>query len=262
MKIHFLASGSRGNCTILESRGDLLVVDAGIPKAAFLEGLSALFPDVRDHMASAVRGIAISHQHADHAGRVAEIAGAIHVPTFCSSECLEAAAERITKRKAREEPAETVVFSPGERFVVGAFRVLPVETYHVRGAVGFRVESFDGAAAIFTDLPGITPDIEQAMKGCGVIGVEADFDDVLLDRCSYIDDLKQRIRLSHMSNDVLAKFFGNGFDPAGVHDIALLHGSRETNIPFIAESKVRRALRTEINVTALSDSNLPLTICV
>ena len=90
MNIHFIASGSRGNLTIVESRGDLLVVDAGIPKSQFLAGLRETFPDVAGHMASAVRGVILSHEHGDHAGRVGEIAGALHVPVYCTREVLNA----------------------------------------------------------------------------------------------------------------------------------------------------------------------------
>jgi phosphoribosyl 1,2-cyclic phosphodiesterase len=211
-------------------------------------------------MASAVRGVILSHEHGDHAGRVGEIAGALHVPVYCTSECLEAAAERIMKRKKGEEAAEVVTFTPGERFVLGAFRILPVETYHVRGAVGFRIESFDGQVAIFTDLPEISADIERAMAGCGVISIEADYDEKMLERGTYVEELKQRIRLSHMSNGTLAKFFGNGFDASGVHDIVLTHLSMASNLPFIAEAKIKSALRGDVRVTALSEANLPLSL--
>ena len=256
MNIHFVASSSKANCTLVENRGELLVIDAGLTKKAFLRGLAEVFPDVKDHMVSAVRAIVISHHHADHAGHAGEISGALHVPVYASSDCLQAGADKLMRQ------AEGVrVFTSGEKFVVGAFRLLPVDTYHTPGAVGFRVESFDGAAAIFTDLPGITPAIAEAMKGCGVLALETDYDPGMLETSSYVDDLKYRIRLTHMANDTLAAYFANDFDDKGVHDVALLHLSRQCNLGFIAEGKIRRALaRPQIRVRALCDENLPLSI--
>ena len=150
MNLFFLASGSRANCTVVEARGELLVIDSGLRPRDFLAGLSACFPNIRDHMVSAIKAIIVSHHHSDHAGFSGELSGALHVPVYATSECLEAGAEKIM-RKADGDP---VVFTPGEKFVVGAFRILPVETYHVRGAVGFRIETFEGCAADLHRPPG------------------------------------------------------------------------------------------------------------
>lgn len=257
MDVHFLASGSKANCTLVEGRGELLVIDAGLPKRAFLNDMRQVFPDVADHMVSAIRGIVVSHHHSDHAKYAGELSGALHVPLYASSACIEQAADKLL-RKA--EPVNT--FQSGERFVVGPFRILPVETYHVPGAVGFRVETFDGCAAVFTDLPEITTDIAAAMQGCGIIAVETDYSEPMLATSSYVDELKDRIRLAHMSNERLAKFFSNSFDSSAVTDILLLHLSKENNLPFVAEGKIQAVVGPEVRVVALSDDNLPMTVPV
>jgi glyoxylase-like metal-dependent hydrolase (beta-lactamase superfamily II) len=255
MKIHFLASSSRANCTLIEARGELLVVDAGLPVKAFLGHLRTLFPNVKDHCLSALKGIVISHHHADHAGRSGELSGALHVPLFASSETVEAAAQKVISK------AENVqVFTPGERFVVGAFRILPVETYHVPGAVGFRIETFEGSTAIFTDLPEITEPIGKALEGCGVVAIEADYIEAMLATSDYVDDLKQRIRMTHMATETLARFLRNGFDATGLHDLVLLHLSTQCNIAFLSEAKIRAAVPPSVKVCAVSEGNLPLTV--
>ena len=258
MNLHFLASGSKANCTVVEAAGNLIVVDAGLRPKDFLSALSATFPNVKDHMVSAIRAIVVSHHHSDHAGFAGELSGALHVPVYATSECLEAGADRLM-RKADGDP---VVFVPGEKFVVGAFRILPVETYHVRGAVGFRIETFEGFAAIFTDLPEITKEIGKAMEGCPVVCVEADYSQGMLAASSYVDDLKDRIRMTHMSNENLSAFFGNGFNYKSLRQLALIHLSRDSNLPFIAEAKLRTVVPASVEVTALHDGNLPLSIQV
>ena len=68
--------------------------------------------------------------------------------------------------------------------------------------------------------------------------------------------------MTHMSNETLAKFFGNGFDYKALRRLALIHLSRDSNLPFIAESKLRAAVPASVEVTALHDGNVPLTMPV
>lgn len=60
MKLRVLASGSSGNCYVLEAEnGDKLIIDLGIPYKEILRGL--------DFDLSSVKGALVSHVHKDHA---------------------------------------------------------------------------------------------------------------------------------------------------------------------------------------------------
>ena len=64
MKLKVLGSGSSGNCYILESDTEALIIEAGVR-----------FKDVKvalDFNVSKIMGVVISHSHGDHAKYVSE----------------------------------------------------------------------------------------------------------------------------------------------------------------------------------------------
>ena len=64
MKLKVLGSGSSGNCYILESETEALIIEAGLP---FIEGKKALDFNVRK-----IVGVICSHEHKDHSGYIFE----------------------------------------------------------------------------------------------------------------------------------------------------------------------------------------------
>lgn len=68
MKLKVLASGSKGNCYILESPTGSLLIESGIPWKEILKGL--------DYDISKVVGCLISHEHKDHSKAVIEVMSA------------------------------------------------------------------------------------------------------------------------------------------------------------------------------------------
>ena len=61
MKFFSLASGSTGNCFLIDNGQDLLLIDVGIPYNKIKEKLSELNYDIND-----VNYILITHAHNDH----------------------------------------------------------------------------------------------------------------------------------------------------------------------------------------------------
>ena len=62
---HILASGSTGNCTVLEFDGEAVMIDAGISwkkiqKAMDIEGVDQFL----------IKAILVTHEHGDHASGV------------------------------------------------------------------------------------------------------------------------------------------------------------------------------------------------
>lgn len=58
LKFKCLATGSSGNCYILETENEALIVDVGIPKKEIVAGLN--------YNVAKVKGVIISHAHKDH----------------------------------------------------------------------------------------------------------------------------------------------------------------------------------------------------
>lgn len=73
MKLKCLGSGSSGNCYLLESDTECLVIEAGLPFKAVKKALNFNI--------SKIVGVLVSHSHGDHAGRVHEYETA-GIPVF------------------------------------------------------------------------------------------------------------------------------------------------------------------------------------
>jgi glyoxylase-like metal-dependent hydrolase (beta-lactamase superfamily II) len=253
MQITFLASSSEMNCSLVEREGEAILIDAGIPlrdrrgrhpMPGLLTRLGELGvkPDK-------IKAVFVSHFHGDHAGHAGEISGGLHIPVYATSETIERGAENIVAK------AETVETMPEEGFVeAGGFGVRTVPTYHTPGAVGFEISEVRGCyLTLFTDVPDITPDISTALSRSRFIALECNHSLEMLLHSDYADGLKERVRLTHSSNEAVAAYFRNRFHGAdGLHSVALIHLSVRAQIPFLAEAMVTAALgRPEVKVFAV-----------
>lgn len=58
IKFKCLGTGSKGNCYLLETESETLILDCGIPKKEIIEGL--------DYNVKKIKGVIVSHEHKDH----------------------------------------------------------------------------------------------------------------------------------------------------------------------------------------------------
>ena len=61
MKVCVFASGSGGNCLLLEGGGTNILIDAGISMRRIASGLAQAQLTMRD-----IGGVLITHEHSDH----------------------------------------------------------------------------------------------------------------------------------------------------------------------------------------------------
>ena len=61
LEVHVLASGSKGNCTVIKKGNSVILHDVGISCRRIVNGLKELHIDMAQ-----VEGIFISHEHSDH----------------------------------------------------------------------------------------------------------------------------------------------------------------------------------------------------
>lgn len=80
MKLKCLASGSSGNCYLIESDNDVLILDCGIPIRDIKIGL--------DFDLSKVVGVCVTHSHADHSKSVEDFRK-MGIPVFAPYESLK-----------------------------------------------------------------------------------------------------------------------------------------------------------------------------
>src|SRR5215475_3622507 len=91
-----LASGSRGNCTLVCSSRTQVLVDAGISGRETFKRMKAAGED--PHQLSA---IVITHEHSDHVSGLATLAKKLNIPVFMTG-----AAHGVWQRAMRDESGE------------------------------------------------------------------------------------------------------------------------------------------------------------
>ena len=97
VRMTVLASGSRGNCTVLSSGGVSILVDAGISCRETIKRMRACGEDPHQ-----VKAIVISHEHSDHVAGLQVLARRLKAPVYMSE-----ATYQSWRRSTREASAST-----------------------------------------------------------------------------------------------------------------------------------------------------------
>jgi phosphoribosyl 1,2-cyclic phosphodiesterase len=238
MKIHVLASGSAGNCALLEAGGARLLIDAGLSGAELERRIAAVGADVRD-----LAGILITHEHADHVRGAGILARRHRIPVYLTRGTHEA-----ERRHLGELPAFTHI-EPGREFELGGLRVRPFSTPHTRQGGGlaepvayvfFHGETKAGYA---TDLGHPTGLMAQHLAGCRLLVLEFNHDPAMLVNGPYPWPVKQWIKGQggHLSNEQAARLLERVLHD-GLEALVLAHLSETNNTPALARRAAHEML--------------------
>ena len=157
LKLHVLASGSKGNAAIAENAktGTGVLIDCGICKRDFLERC-----DQAGFDPTGIEAVFITHEHGDHTkGLGVVLRGLAKIgcaPTiFANRACIDASS--TLQKIADDFDISPLALGRGSIEAAG-LNVLPFATSHDAAAsFGFRIEASDGDAAIPTSLKGESP---------------------------------------------------------------------------------------------------------
>ncbi len=232
LRVCLIASGSKGNAIYLESRESRILVDAGLSATELSQRLRQV--DVAPESLSA---IFVSHEHGDHMRGVGPLSRRYRLPVHINPETRQAfpALGAIT---AIEE------FDAGATFCCRDLRVetFPL-THDAAQPVGYVIETREGKLGIATDLGIGTRLVRERLKGCRVLVLEANHDEILLRDGPYPWPLKQRIRGNHghLSNNACAELLADLLWD-GLEVVFLAHLSETNNRAELALAEVRQML--------------------
>jgi phosphoribosyl 1,2-cyclic phosphodiesterase len=253
MRLVPLASGSRGNASLIELGGRRLVFDAGISARSLARRLEAV-----GVAPERVDALVLSHEHEDHARGAERFSRAHRVPVVCSMRTLEAL-DRSPTDFAAWEP-----LAPGGRLDLGAVQIDSFAVPHdAAEPAGFVVHGEGLRIGFATDVGHATALVVERLRGCHVQLVEANHDDRLLRDGPYPWSVKQRVagRLGHLSNREAAALLARTVGEV-CRAVVLAHLSEMNNRPALARSAVALALaaggarRCEMRI-ALGDRPTP-----
>ncbi len=235
-----LASGSKGNCTLISSSGTRLLVDAGLSCRELLRRLLLC-----GESASCIDAILITHEHSDHVGGLYVLAKRLKIPVYMTE-----ATHDAYRRDARDSAGNRIklerleLFHPGHVFNIGDVSVTPFTIPHdAVDPVGFTFCSEGMKVGVCTDLGYMPASVRHHIRGCQVLMIESNHDLEMLRGGPYPWAVKQRVmsRVGHLSNDALADFLTTDYD-GGAEYVILAHLSEQNNHPEIARMTAERAL--------------------
>ncbi|MDO4567087.1 MAG: MBL fold metallo-hydrolase [Oscillospiraceae bacterium] len=223
-----LYSGSSGNCALVSEGGFTILIDMGGSCRRTLNALYSLGFAARD-----INAILLTHEHSDHVAGLATFLKHYRVPVYGSFGTLS----YVKSRGLAPERASLNYIAAGRKFELGGIRALPFATSHdCAESVGYRFELASGKRlAVATDLGYVSSEVSEALDGCELVGLEANYEDELLLKGPYPYYLKTRIRsnMGHLSNAESARFAA-GLAQSGAKRIVLMHLSKENNRPELA----------------------------
>jgi len=240
VSVSVLASGSRGNSTIVESSATRLLVDAGVSCRETFKRMKAIGEDPQS-----LSAIVISHEHSDHVYGLLVLARKLQVPVFMTGATHQAWSRAVRDATGEPPDADRIeFFSAGRRFQVGDIEITPFTIPHdAADPVGFTFRAEGVKVAIATDLGYMPASVCDQLRACDVLVLESNHDVEMLRVGPYPWSVKQRVmsRVGHLSNDSLANFFANDYDGSAAY-IVLAHLSEQNNHPEIARGAAEKAL--------------------
>jgi phosphoribosyl 1,2-cyclic phosphodiesterase len=230
-----LASGSKGNCLVVESGGTRLLLDCGLSARETERRLARL------HLAPAdLAAIVVTHEHDDHAGHAFAFA-AQHRLTVCLTYGTRAA---LADAGRTQPDAEVRVVDGRAVFAVDGIEVRPFTVPHdAREPVQYVFSDGARSLGVLTDIGAPTAHVQAALSGCDALVLECNHDLDLLRSGSYPQWLKDRVAgpFGHLDNGASARLLGS-LDCRKLQHVVGAHLSEQNNRPALAREALARAL--------------------
>jgi phosphoribosyl 1,2-cyclic phosphodiesterase len=235
VEIAFLGSGSSGNCAVIRAGRTAVLLDAGLSVRETARRLA-----VRGLTLDDVSALLLTHEHSDHVLAAADFARKRGLPVYASAG---------TARKAGLPGplfADVREVAGGDELTIGGDLFVRVTRTPHDGEESVCYVFADGGGrriGVATDLGHLSRDVMEALRGCEVIGLEANHDVDLLRDGPYPAFLKRRILsdVGHLSNDDAAAGLRSLVTERTRH-VAALHVSRHNNTLALAERVFSSAL--------------------
>jgi phosphoribosyl 1,2-cyclic phosphodiesterase len=258
MRVCVLGSGSRGNCTLVQSKHTNLLVDAArLGKKYIAEQLESLDVSLGD-----ITGIVATHLHGDHvdSNTTARICNQHDIPLYVHFDSYADLLRRSSKFEALKRAGLVRLFDFAP-FAVGELTVTPFPVTHggefgndiVGRPVGYSIVLHNGGAprkvGFTTDLGHVDGQITDSLAGSDCIVMECNHD-VETERNSTRPYFLVRWVLGprgHLSNDQCGDALrriakrSNG----ALKNIVLAHLSEDCNTPDLALNTVRKHLAAD-----------------
>lgn len=196
MEISVIASGSNGNCCLVEDKNSSILIDAGKSMREIDFRMSNFGKSLEN-----VDGIVLTHSHSDHLAGIGPISRKYNLPVYATKEVYDLCNGGLGKINLKH-------FSLDYSFKIKNIEIKPVNTSHDVPSCGFVIGKF----GLFTDTGIVTNQMSCAIKKLKGVLIESNHDIDMLINGSYPAFLKQRILSDngHLSNIHASSFVQKG----------------------------------------------------
>ena len=235
MRVCNLASGSKGNCTYVESDNAKILVDIGVSAKYVVDNLKEMNIEPSD-----INAILITHEHSDHIKGVVNFAKKYNTRILCASVLRDVLTTQLMG-------CENLIEEYTSQFEIGDLTVVPFPVSHDSVACfGYKFIDGDASVAIATDMGHCPESVFKIIKSTAVVFLESNYDPEMLFACHYPPFLKRRIMGSsgHLSNRDCA-LVAEKLAYSGTRQIVLSHISENSNTQFLAYTTVKNYLESK-----------------
>lgn len=224
-----LFSGSRGNCTLIQSQNTNILLDVGYSYKKLLLALESKSLTPKD-----IHAIVITHEHDDHT---------CALPMWTKY----APTTQIYVPQPIVNCISTRSYSPFVEGILGSFVVgdINVDVYECShdsmACCGYRFTCGGQSIASITDTGSYTDEIVKFLAPCKVVQLESNHDLTMLMQGRYPYPLKRRISspYGHLSNDQCAQILQQLIG-TNVKKVVLAHLSENNNTQELAFDTVNK----------------------
>ena len=239
-----LASGSKGNSSLLEWDTGKLLIDCGVNIKTLTERLAQLgvAPTELD-------AVLVTHEHSDHIGGAGPLGRRFKLPIFLTAGTMSASDGRL-------DGVQLTTIADDRPFSLNGLTINPFAVPHdARETVAFTfhpegAKPATGQLGYLTDAGHVTPHMLTALAGCTHLALEANHCPQLLRDGPYPFHLKRRVSgfYGHLSN-IQAAHVAAAL-AADLEEVRLMHLSEQNNTPELAIAAVKSQLRPTTNLLA------------
>lgn len=242
LRFSILASGSSGNCTLVETNQQKVLIDAGLSGKKIQELIGQV-----DRQLADVNAIFVTHEHKDHIHGIGVLSRKYNIPIY---------ANRLTwqamERQIGAIPVENRKYiEPEEMMTLGDLDILSYGVSH--DAIQPQFYAFqkgDKQFAMLTDTGYVSNRLKSQLKNATAYLIESNHEIEMLRYGNYPWSLKQRILgdKGHLSNEAGANAMLEMIGNQTKH-IYLGHLSKDNNTKELAMSTMYNAfVNKDMNV--------------
>lgn len=229
MKVKVLASGSKGNCTLIQTNQINILIDIGITYQQLIVELEKINLTPKD-----ITVILITHTHSDHIKGLPTLVKKTNLKVYVLDSMIEELKNKVPLNNMfrYEDPLEL------EDLKIKLIRI----SHDVEG-VGFIIENDHHSLVYITDTGYINRKYLPLMKDKEVYIIESNHDEKMLMEGPYPYILKQRVisDKGHLSNKTAAEYL---LETVGKNTkkIVLAHISEKNNTKELALNTTKNLL--------------------